>query len=494
MAFPSDPASPLIPAARAILGAMDRQALGAALAESLSRLDIDEYALFMRREADRSTLGLVNAWDREGRQLPAARPWAKADLAGLERLDPGGAHVVHDDCESSPGLDEPVRRMLAEAGVRAAATFPLLDQGTILGVFCAIRHKPHVHTTEELQLLELVAQMTALVLVNIERRERLAAQVNLARALYKAANDQLRQVSGAEEMLKATVRMLIDQLGFSAGWIGTVDAERQLLVSRATADRTNVENPLIEYDLNDRSVGSVQAFHEGQPLVLTNLLARARAEGWGDVAAAAQMHSATYVPLKVGEEIFGVLGVASSQESMSDDEVALVVSFGNQVAGAITRERLDRERAEQVENLQRAYETQTRLLEMVRELSTPVIPIHQGILALPLVGTIDSIRSAQILEVLLDAIVRAQASVVIVDVTGVPLVDSGVADHLLKAIRAASLLGARCVLSGISPVVAQTVVQLGVDLSAVVTCRNLQAGIAYALRLGGLEVGPVRAR
>ena len=139
-----------------------------------------------------------------------------------------------------------------------------------------------------------------------------------------------------------------------------------------------------------------------------------------------------------------------------------------------------------------SYETQARLLDVVRELSTPVIPVYQGILALPLIGTIESSRSAQIMEALLAAVAQDKASVVILDVTGVPVVDSSTADHLLKATRAASLLGARCVLSGISPAVAQTMVQLGVDLRGVMTCRNLQASVAYALRLRGLEVRPVQ--
>jgi rsbT co-antagonist protein RsbR len=155
---------------------------------------------------------------------------------------------------------------------------------------------------------------------------------------------------------------------------------------------------------------------------------------------------------------------------------------------------MDREREGQVEHLQNAYETQARLLEVVRELSTPVIPLYRGILVLPLVGTIDSSRSAQIMDALLAAVVRDQASVVILDVTGVAVVDSGVADHLLRSIRATSLLGASCVLVGISPVVAQTMVALGVDLSEVVTRGDLEAGVAHALRLLGLGIRPIRPR
>lgn len=329
-----------------------------------------------------------------------------------------------------------------------------------------------------------------MVLVHSEHRERFAAQIQLARALYQLS-EELGQMSDEASLFKATVEALVHQIGYSAGWIGVVDEGRRVLVSRATLDTTNLENPLIVYDLDDRRVGAVQAFHEGQPVVLADLLARARADGWGEVAAAARMHSAVYVPLKTGGETIAVLGISSTEERMTEDEVALVAAFGNHLAGAIARVRTEQERAAQLESLRKAYEEQARLLDIVRALSTPVIPIHKGILVLPLVGAIDSSRSAQIMEALLAAIVRDRASVVILDVTGVPVVDGDVVDHLLKAIQAASLLGARCVLAGISPVVAQTMVQIGVDTSGILACGDLEAAVTYALRLRGLAIRPL---
>jgi rsbT co-antagonist protein RsbR len=126
----------------------------------------------------------------------------------------------------------------------------------------------------------------------------------------------------------------------------------------------------------------------------------------------------------------------------------------------------------------------------IRELSTPIIPVHTGVLILPLVGAIDSYRAGQIMEALLEGIGREQADVVIIDITGVPMVDTGVGNYLLQAARAARLLGSRVVLVGISAEIAQTIVQLGVDLSDITTHANLQAGIAYALGTLGLEIRP----
>jgi ribose transport system substrate-binding protein len=121
--------------------------------------------------------------------------------------------------------------------------------------------------------------------------------------------------------------------------------------------------------------------------------------------------------------------------------------------------------------------------QALRELSTPIVPVSDEIITMPLIGSIDTVRARQIMEALLVAISRYQAEVVIIDITGVPVVDTGVANHLLQTARAARLLGSRVMLTGLSPEVAQTVVSLGVDLSGLVTRSNLQSGIEYALGL-----------
>lgn len=124
------------------------------------------------------------------------------------------------------------------------------------------------------------------------------------------------------------------------------------------------------------------------------------------------------------------------------------------------------------------------------ELSTPVIKVYENVLVLPLVGAIDTERSHRIMEDLLVGITEHQAEMVILDITGVPLVDTAVANHLLQTIKAARLLGTRSILVGIRGEVAQALVHLQVDLTGVVTRSNLQAGIEYALEQMGLEIAP----
>jgi rsbT co-antagonist protein RsbR len=126
--------------------------------------------------------------------------------------------------------------------------------------------------------------------------------------------------------------------------------------------------------------------------------------------------------------------------------------------------------------------------EQLAELSTPVIKLWEGVLAIPLIGTLDSMRSQIATESLLQAILDQQARVAILDITGVPTVDTMVAQHLLKTALAARLMGAECVISGIRPQIAHTMVQLGIDLGEVATRARLADAFDYALSRLGLSV------
>ena len=120
--------------------------------------------------------------------------------------------------------------------------------------------------------------------------------------------------------------------------------------------------------------------------------------------------------------------------------------------------------------------------EAISELSTPVMEIWDDILVLPVVGVVDTHRSLEIMNNLLERIVDLQSKCVIIDITGVEVVDTKTADYLLKVVRASSLLGTRCVLTGLSPAVAQTLVEIGADLTEVRTLRNLKEGLKDCLK------------
>jgi rsbT co-antagonist protein RsbR len=133
-------------------------------------------------------------------------------------------------------------------------------------------------------------------------------------------------------------------------------------------------------------------------------------------------------------------------------------------------------------------ETMTRHQAAIRELSTPVIKVHDRILLLPIVGTVDTQRAHQIMETVLVQVVEQQAKVMILDIAGVPVVDTKVADHILKTTAAVQLLGSQTILTGISASVARTVVQLGVEITRMHTRSKLSEGIELALSIVGKKI------
>ena len=133
----------------------------------------------------------------------------------------------------------------------------------------------------------------------------------------------------------------------------------------------------------------------------------------------------------------------------------------------------------------------TRQQQEMLELSTPVVELWRGILAVPLIGTLDSSRTQVVMQNLLEAIVAKRSGIAIIDITGVPTVDTLVARHLLKTVAAARLMGAECIISGIRPQIAQTIIHLGVDLGNVITKATLADAFLVALRKLGLAVAKV---
>jgi rsbT co-antagonist protein RsbR len=155
-----------------------------------------------------------------------------------------------------------------------------------------------------------------------------------------------------------------------------------------------------------------------------------------------------------------------------------------------------KQRQEQVERLEAAVQEKIAVIEaqssLLDQLSVPVIQVWDGILLLPLIGVIDSRRATQVTASLLQSIGRAGARFVILDITGVPMVDSSVASYLVRAVQAAQLLGCQSILAGISPEIAQTLVGLGVDFGHILTKATLQNGLAHALKQLNYAVGQAR--
>ena len=142
----------------------------------------------------------------------------------------------------------------------------------------------------------------------------------------------------------------------------------------------------------------------------------------------------------------------------------------------------------EIEERKRAEEIISRQAQEILEVSTPVIQIWEGIVAVPIIGTLDSIRTEQLMEQLLQKIVETGSEVALIDVTGVPTIDSQTARYIIETIKAVNLLGAEVVLTGIRPEIARTLVQLGIDLSNVNTRSSFATGLFFALTRLKLQV------
>jgi rsbT co-antagonist protein RsbR len=205
--------------------------------------------------------------------------------------------------------------------------------------------------------------------------------------------------------------------------------------------------------------------------------------------------------------LLGEISRGRALQGFSPSETAVFVLSLKQALFNAMREALQRERLAQgvwqatvlmdalalhtIEAFQRGRdEVISRQQREISELSTPVVKLWQGVLALPLIGTLDSERTQTVMENLLQSIVDSGAEIAIIDITGVPTVDTLVAQHLLKTIAAARLMGADCIVSGIRPQIAQTMVHLGVELN-VVSKATLADALALALRRIGQKVVPL---
>ena len=178
--------------------------------------------------------------------------------------------------------------------------------------------------------------------------------------------------------------------------------------------------------------------------------------------------------------------VRPSDKSLEDRLDALFESDQATKADlAVALERVRKEVEERTlaeRELREKLELIARQEEAIRALSTPIIEVWDGVLSLPLFGVVDSQRAAEMMERLLDAITQKAATYAIIDLTGVDIVDTTTADHIGKLVRAAELLGARCIITGIRPAVAQTMVQIGIDLTRIITLSTLREALRRCMR------------
>ena len=193
--------------------------------------------------------------------------------------------------------------------------------------------------------------------------------------------------------------------------------------------------------------------------------------------------TATFV-FSLKQPFFNALRKSGGMGSVEQVESMLAADVLMDRLGLFTTEVYQKSREEVIRRQQ----------EEMLELSTPVVEIWEGILALPLIGTLDSNRTSVVMEALLQAIVETRSEIAIIDITGVATVDTLVAQHLLKTVAAARLMGADCIISGIRPQIAQTMVHLQIDLSEVTTKATLAEALRFALKRSARPVQPKNSK
>ncbi len=171
-----------------------------------------------------------------------------------------------------------------------------------------------------------------------------------------------------------------------------------------------------------------------------------------------------------------------TEDDFSGIEAAIDLLINDLTEELRQREKAQKELENKLEKIQEQQKTISQQREDLLELSSPVSKVWDNILILPVIGTLDSQRTQVMMENLLQKIVETGCTISILDITGVPTVDTQVANHLLKTVTAARLLGAECIISGISPAIAQTIVHLGIDLSTIRTKATLQDAMIFAMK------------
>jgi rsbT co-antagonist protein RsbR len=196
----------------------------------------------------------------------------------------------------------------------------------------------------------------------------------------------------------------------------------------------------------------------------------------------AVIEALSYASVDEFDSCLALLEASQAKDTFSELETAFAI-FVRELAGA--KSELNRS-IQQQEAVNRELEGKLETIEMqqaaIRELSTPIIEVWANVLCLPVVGVVDSQRSAEMTETLLETIVSKQARMAIVDITGIDVMDTKTADHFIKMARAVRLLGAECIITGINPGIAQTLTHIGVDLTGIRTLRSLRDALQLYLR------------
>jgi anti-anti-sigma factor len=409
-----------------------------AVFEQLPRLGIDRAIMSLQTDDDPALHEVASVFDRDESVPELALGTRFSPEPLLHKTAPDGVYLLMQIADSA--LPDSLCEQLAPAGIHALVVFPLRDGQQAHGLLILGYRQEHQFTSEDQRFLALLARMLRNRVANLLLVERLREQIErvaVFQSLVENANDMIimSDLTGAITYANRAAARLLE-----------FEQPKDLIGQRFTSFISSDDRPKIR-DQVTPMLNNKQPWKGAYTLITTK----------------------------------------NNQIPVESSTIPLLGDAGTVLsAGGIIRD--ERERLALIESLRQSNAEQQHTLEQLRQVSTPLIPVMEGILVMPIVGEIDGRRAGQIMETLLQGVTRAEADTIILDITGVPLVDTSVANALVLVARAVRLLGAQAILVGITPEVAQTLVGLGADLSELVTRGDLQSGITYALKRHGYRL------
>ncbi len=355
------------------------------------------------------------------------------------------------DVKTDERLEEKTRALLLSSGdTRALVTIPLAQSGRWGGIVTMSWAEPHHFNLQEEAIYRALTGLATPVIENRRLLSSLEAQASAGVTRQQLAEEALRD---SERQLRTTINAMLDSLY-------VIDSDYQIVLHNDAMSR-ELERVGLDGDILGKTVfEAIPALEEYR-------------EDYEKIFETGKPME-TERRMEIGDRMI-----------YTESRYLPVIEEG-QVAQIIT---IVRDVTEQKEAEIEHQKLQEEIIEAqqlaLQELSVPIIPVMDQIIVMPLIGGIDTMRAKDVMRTLLQGIGDYRAKVVIVDMTGVPLVDSGVASHLNKTIQAARLKGARTIITGLSDAVAETIIDLGIDWEEVETLRDLQTGLMIALeRLG----------
>jgi GAF domain-containing protein/anti-anti-sigma regulatory factor len=461
-------------------------------------------------DADRDELDFHLVYDQGQRLEAFVRSMAANQGLTAHVVRTGQPLLIRDmELEAEPLEIAPM--VLGEPS-RSWLGVPMIAKGQILGVISAQSYEPYAFSNRQMRLLSAIANQAGISLQNaqlyqtIQEAHQVAASQRDKLTLLHRVVVKVQQTQDLAAKLQI-IADAIHQVGWGRVSVSLRDADfnvRQLVCAGfVPQDEAALRANLLPGDAwKVRFSQEFERFRIGMCYYLpwSDPWVREHVQGVKSRLPESEMDTwhpqdLLYVLLYGRDQrIMGIIGLDDPQDGRrpTSGSLHIIELFAQEAALTIENAQLLADMKLLNTDLQEMVDAQARLLQTVEDLASPVVPIVDGVIVLPLIGYVYARRAGQILTTLLKGVEEHNAQIVILDVTGVPVIDTQVAHHLMQSVRALRLVGAEAVLVGIRPDVAQTLVALDVHLGDVITRSDLQSGFQYALTATGRRLTPGR--